>query len=117
MHHRVAVYGTLKRGGSNAGLLESARFLGDDWLTSLTLYDLGPYPGALLEPSTGVKIEVFEVNDHGLEQLDRLEDYWPDAPDESLYLRKRMATRHGSAWVYIYNRPVAGHWRIASGNW
>lgn len=117
MPYRVAVYGTLKRGGSNSGLLKCARYIGEDWLTDLTLYDLGPYPGALIEPSAGVKVEVFEVNDQGLEQLDRLEDFFPDAPGESLYLRQQMTTRHGSAWVYIYNRPVASHRRLVSGNW
>ncbi|WP_203301445.1 gamma-glutamylcyclotransferase [Marinobacter sediminum] len=117
MIQRVAVYGTLKRGGSNSELLKDAIVLGEDWLTGLTLYDLGPYPGALAEPSTGVMVEVFEVNDYTLQQLDRLEDFFPQAPEESLYLRREMSTQFGLAWVYIYNRPVANHRRIASGNW
>ena len=78
MIQRVAVYGTLKRGGSNSKLLKGTIFLGEDWLTGVTLYDLGPYPGALAEPSKGVKVEVFEVNDQTLEQLDRLEDFFPE---------------------------------------
>lgn len=117
MIQRVAVYGTLKRGGSNSKLLKGTIFLGEDWLTGVTLYDLGPYPGALAEPSKGVKVEVFEVNDQTLEQLDRLEDFFPEAPAESLYLRREIPTQFGLAWVYIYNRPVANHRRIASGNW
>lgn len=51
--HRVAVYGTLKRGMSNHGLLRQSRFLGEESLTSLTLYDLGLFPAAKLEPSQG----------------------------------------------------------------
>ncbi|MBW7472652.1 gamma-glutamylcyclotransferase family protein [Marinobacter sp. M216] len=117
MKHLVAVYGTLKRGCSNSGLLREATFLGEDALTGLTLYDLGPYPGAVIRPSDGVVVEVYAINDRILADLDVLEDYFPAAPEESLYLRKRMATHHGSAWVYIYNRPVASHRRITSGVW
>ncbi|MBW4935880.1 gamma-glutamylcyclotransferase family protein [Marinobacter sp. F4206] len=117
MKHLVAVYGTLKRGGSNSGLLRSGTFLGEDSLTELTLYDLGPYPGAVARPSDGVVVEVYAVNERILAELDILEDYFPAAPKDSLYLRKRTATRHGSAWVYIYNRPVGMHRRITSGVW
>lgn len=74
MKHKVAVYGTLKRGRNNSHLLRQAEFLGTDRLAALTLYDLGPYPGALLKPSEGVSVEVYAVNDPMLEALDVLED-------------------------------------------
>ncbi len=51
---RVAVYGTLKHGHRNHHWLNGADMLGQDRLTGITLYDLGPYPGAKLTPSTGV---------------------------------------------------------------
>lgn len=117
MKHLVAVYGTLKRGCTNSRLLEGATFLGEDSLTGLTLYNLGPYPGALAKPSEGVLVEVYAVNDQILQDLDVLEDFFPTAPNRSLYLRKKMGTRHGCAWVYIYNRPVEHHRRIYSGAW
>lgn len=117
MKHLVAVYGTLKRGGSNSRLLRGATYLGEDSLPGLTLYDLGPYPGAVARASAGVLVEVYAINEHSLADLDVLEDYFPAAPKKSLYLRKRMATQYGSAWVYIYNRPVVSHRRIASGVW
>ncbi|MBW0148974.1 gamma-glutamylcyclotransferase family protein [Marinobacter arenosus] len=115
MKHLVAVYGTLKRGGSNSQWLRGATYLGEDSLPGLTLYDLGPYPGAVVRASKGVLVEVYAIDDRTLADLDILEDYFPAAPKESLYLRTRMATQHGSAWVYIYNRPVASHRRIVSG--
>lgn len=117
MHHQVAVYGTLKRGGSNSHLLRGATFVGEDWLTGLTLYNLGPYPGAVARASKGVKVEVFEVDDRTLAALDELEDFFPDSPEASLYLRRAMKTQFGTAWVYIYNRPVSGHRVMTSGNW
>lgn len=39
----VAVYGTLKRGLSNHALLQHASFVGEDYLTCITLYDLSLY--------------------------------------------------------------------------
>lgn len=117
MKHKVAVYGTLKRGHNNSHLLSRATFLGTDRLTTLTLYNLGPYPGALLKPSDGVSVEIYAVNDPMLEELDVLEDYIPSAPAKSLYLRKRLDTRFGLCWVYIYNQPVTSKQIIASGNW
>lgn len=41
---RVAVYGTLKHGHRNHHWLNGADMLGQDRLTGITLYDLGPYP-------------------------------------------------------------------------
>ncbi|KPP98014.1 gamma-glutamylcyclotransferase [Marinobacter sp. HL-58] len=117
MKHVVAVYGTLKQGFGNHHLLGKACYIGSDTLTSLTLYDLGPYPGALPKPSEGVSVEVYAVNGPLLAMLDELEDFNPRARKASLYLRKRMQTRHGLAWVYLYNRPVRSSQRINSGNW
>lgn len=117
MKHFVAVYGTLKRGYSNHHVLDKACYIGQDTLTRLSLYDLGPYPGALPRPSDGVRVEVYAVNDSLLAMLDELEGYDPRAEKASLYLRKRMQTSHGLAWVYLYNRPVRSRQRIDSGNW
>lgn len=117
MKHIVAVYGTLKQGFRNHHLLDKACYIGPDTLTSLTLYDLGPYPAALAKPSDGVKVEVYAVNDQLLAMMDELEDFNPKAKKTSLYLRKRIQTRHGLAWVYLYNRPVRSSQRIKSGNW
>jgi gamma-glutamylcyclotransferase (GGCT)/AIG2-like uncharacterized protein YtfP len=77
----VAVYGTLKRGLRNHHWLEGADFVGSDRLHRVTLFDLGPFPGAKLEPSRGVEVEVFEVNARLLAGLDRLEDDRPRQPE------------------------------------
>ncbi|ALO45725.1 gamma-glutamylcyclotransferase family protein [Pseudohongiella spirulinae] len=114
---RVAVYGTLKRGLSNFPLLQGARFVGCDCLTDITLYDLGPFPGARPERSDGVDVEVFELTVSHLSRLDILEDYLSNAPDEGLYNRVLMPTRFGPAWIYIYNPPVSGLRAIRSGGW
>lgn len=79
LKHRVAVYGTLKRGRNNSHILRGERFVGTDWMPKLSLYHLGPYPGAVEEPSTGVRVEIYEVKDSTLKILDELEDFFPDA--------------------------------------
>lgn len=113
----VAVYGTLKRGLRNHHWLEDADFLGEDRLTSATLYDLGPYPAAKPEPSLGIEVEVFQVDARLLAGLDRLEDYRVRTPREGDYDRLIHATRFGPAWLYLYNRRVAGFPVIREGAW
>ncbi|MEQ5834947.1 gamma-glutamylcyclotransferase family protein [Marinobacter sp. NFXS9] len=115
--HSVAVYGTLKRGGSNHRFLRGARFLGRTRLNNIALYDLGAYPGAKLEPSRGVDVELFAVTDAGLRRVDWLEEYNPRNPESGTYDRCWLATPLGPAWVYLYNPSVKGRRRIVQGGW
>lgn len=118
MHpHCVAVYGTLKRGGSNHRFLRGARFLGRTRLNTIALYDLGAYPGAKLEPSRGVEVELFAVTDAGLRRVDGLEEYNPRDPESGTYDRRWLSTPLGPAWVYLYNPSVKGRRRIVQGGW
>ncbi|MFG6160283.1 gamma-glutamylcyclotransferase [Halomonas sp. 1390] len=113
----VAVYGTLKRGLRNHHWLEDAAFLGEDCLTGATLYDLGPYPAAKLEASRGIAVEVFRIDARLLAGLDRLEDYRVRTPRKGDYDRLIHTTTFGPAWLYLYNRPVAGYPVIREGHW
>ena len=113
----VAVYGTLKRGCSNHGLLQHSNFVGEDCLTCITLYDLGPYPGAKLQASQGIVVEVFDVDDRRMQLLDELEEYVADAPDQGMYDRQQVMTRFGLAWIYLYNGPVDEASAQRSGSW
>jgi len=113
----VAVYGTLKRGHSNHRLLADARFVGEDRLHGLCLYNLGPYPAVAPGRSAGVVVEVYDISPQQLQQLDILEDCYPASPEKSLYIRKQMQTRHGLAWIYLYNRNLTGYRPMRSGSW
>ncbi|MDO8910113.1 MAG: gamma-glutamylcyclotransferase family protein [Pseudohongiella sp.] len=113
----VAVYGTLKRGLSNHHLMQSAQYLGEDYLDSITLYDLGPYPGAKAELSAGIVIEVYAVDALQLGVLDELEDYNAAAPEQGMYNRKLFPTKFGEAWVYLYNPAVDGLAAQRRGSW
>lgn len=114
---QIAVYGTLKRGFSNAHWLEGAEFVGGDRLHDITLYDLGPYPAAVEEPSEGIDVEVYRVSSRLLKAVDRLEDADEERPADGLYRRCRLQTRHGPAWVYLYNGPVADLPALRRGAW
>ncbi len=114
---KVAVYGTLKRGCSNHTALAGATFLGEDVLSQITLFHLGDYPGAVLLPSKGVQIEVYELDASRLATLDALEEYVPGSPDNSLYVRDLIQTRYGDAWIYLYQKEVADCPVITHGNW
>jgi gamma-glutamylcyclotransferase (GGCT)/AIG2-like uncharacterized protein YtfP len=115
--HRVAVYGTLKRHGSNHYLLRNARWLGRDRLSGFTLYHLGAYPGAKRKRQSTIEVEIYQVDRQQLARLDRLEAFHPRQPHRCEYLRESVSTRFGRAWLYLYNRPVKPVQRLPSGRW
>jgi len=73
--HLVFVYGTLRRGGIRAmpGLFPAAKFIGAAEVRG-NLYDLGAYPGLMLDESSApVTGEVYEIDDEILRELDEIE--------------------------------------------
>jgi gamma-glutamylcyclotransferase (GGCT)/AIG2-like uncharacterized protein YtfP len=122
------VYGTLRQAFSHKmGRLvaNQAIFMGPGSLQG-KLYDLGAYPG-VIPSNQKVDIVMGEVyalreGEELLVQLDHYEGYRPKHPERSLYLRqlKSVTLKSGTtlqAWVYIYNRPVAGRPVIESGDY
>ena len=66
--HLVFVYGTLRRGSAQAMSIRfpGARFVADAKVSG-SLFDLGAYPGLLVDDSNSLVIgEVYEVNDESL---------------------------------------------------
>ena len=77
-----------------------------------TLYDLGSYPGAVLDESSRRSIAgtVFRLptGDDILPRLDAYEGFEPEAPERSLFVRRlhpvRLADgRELPCWIYEYN--------------
>lgn len=93
------VYGTLRQGRSNHGLLErlEAKFLGTDSVTGKVLLILGGLPG-LIKTSTGlVDGELYELPDESLDVLDRFEGV-----ESGFYYRDRVTTTGAiRAWAYF----------------
>ena len=98
----VFVYGTLKKGFGNNGLLRDAEFIGESLVDNMTLYDMG-FPVAVDRDGEKIKGEVFRITDE-LQSLDYLEGY----PD--FYDRKLVDTKHGQAWIYF--QPVENVYKL-----
>ena len=124
----IAVYGTLRAGESNHGLLAAAERIGDGWVAGiLHCMPGGPhrayaYP-ALVRGSGGrVRVELYRLADASqLTRLDALENY--DSADEggSEYVRRLEPIIGGPverAWVYWYAAdPAALGPVIPGGDW
>ena len=115
--HLVFVYGTLRRGGARAMSIRfpNSKFIADAKVSG-SLYDLGAYPGLLLnEPNSLVTGEMYEVDDEILNQLDEIEassNYWRKQVEISLATHRRIC------WIYEPN-PESYSYRklITSGDW
>ncbi len=114
MSEYLFTYGTLKPGlapGEIAHAVEKLSPVGKGIVYG-SLYDLGDFPGAVLDPSSKNRIlgTVFRLSDDPsiLQQLDEYEEYDPNAPDTSLFRRELHSVELASGgkvecWVYIYN--------------
>jgi len=117
----VFFYGTLMR-----PFATQARLGVEGWLQFVApaqvrgaLYDLGRYPG-LVAGQRLVRGQLFRILDgRALAVLDRFEAYDPDDPAGSEYLRvlAALADRPQTAWVYRFNRGVAGLPLIQCDDW
>ena len=116
-----AVYGLLRAGESGFarfGLENAFAPLGPCTLRG-QLYDLGAYPG-LVDGAGSVVGELFEVRDASvMPKVDAFEDYWPEDPARSRYVRKkvRLIEPDRDAWVYIWVLGVETARLIPSGDW
>jgi gamma-glutamylcyclotransferase (GGCT)/AIG2-like uncharacterized protein YtfP len=115
--HLVFVYGTLRRGGAGAMSIRfpDAKFIADTKVSG-SLYDLGAYPGLLLNESTSLVVgEVYEVDDEILHRLDEFEassNYWRKEVEISL------GTHRSMCWTYEPHPEFHSlHTLITSGDW
>ena len=118
------VYGSLMSGGERGAFLNrdhKVRFLGTA-MTRGTLYELGEFVGMIDDHSEKtVHGELYEVIDGEtfFSTLDVIEGYWPNEPERSLYVRRRIPVETSGgivhAYAYIYNQPVNGFPNIAGG--
>ena len=87
------------------------------------LYDLGGYPGAILDPASTQTIYgvIFQLSEDPLvlRELDAYEDFDPGSPESSQFIRilHPVVLAEGSTldcWIYVYNRDP-GSARILPG--
>lgn len=107
---RIFVYGSLRRKQGNSHWMTNALLLGEHREQGYQLYSLGHYPGAV--PGAGsVNGEVYRIDASTLAELDALRTKGGE------YQRRLIQTPYGSAWMYVYQRPVDGLVPIDSGDW
>lgn len=115
MSNYLFTYGTLQPNhapGEIASAVAHLQPVGKGFVHGV-LYDLGDYPGAVLDPSSKRKISgtVFRLPEDAyiLSTLDEYEGYDPHAPDGSLFIRTRypvtlITGNILQCWLYTYNR-------------
>lgn len=122
MEDYVFVYGSLMRGfEAHEGLALSERsdFLGEAKVSG-SLYAFDDYPGLVRTETGVVEGELYLATDPGLiDDLDRYENYYPDAVEESMFVRSYVdvVDRSLQAWAYVYNDDVSEGEGIESGSW
>ena len=107
-------YGTLIPGRSPDGIAPAVNQL--QWIGEATvrgvLYDLGEFPGAVLDVSSDRTISgrVFRLppDPKILTHFDRYEEFDPNFPECSLFVRKRHPVTLATGevipcWIYVYN--------------
>ena len=79
-----------------------------------TLYDLGSYPGAVIDPACPRRIAgtVFRLPEDPsvLRHLDAYEEFYPELPEASQFIRRIRPVQLTNGpvldcWIYEYNRP------------
>ena len=117
MRDYLFAYGTLldrRVAPEVAPVIERLKPIGRGYIFA-RLYDLGEYPGAILDRSQRHKVfgRIFELPaDAGvLKRIDAYEGFNPRSRATNLFVRKRTTIKrpngqplHG--WVYVYNRDV-----------
>ena len=81
------------------------------------LYDLGDYPGAILDPLSEFEIlgTVFALpqDEEVLRRIDAYEAFHPESPEMSLFLRMICPVKVDTGmtlpcWIYVYNGSTDG---------
>ncbi|TCV99021.1 gamma-glutamylcyclotransferase family protein [Biostraticola tofi] len=107
---RIIVYGSLRRKQGNSHWMTNGQWLGDYEIVGYDLYDLGHYP-AVIPGSGKVYCEVYRIDSSTLGELDALRT------KSGEYKRVLIGTPYGTAWMYVYQRPVDGLRLLKSGDW
>jgi gamma-glutamylcyclotransferase (GGCT)/AIG2-like uncharacterized protein YtfP len=117
----VFVYGTLRRGGSNAFRMDGAEFVGPATVGGV-LYRISWYPGLVLDGEGRVTGEVYRVGPELLRALDEFEGLAAGEIEGSEYRRVKVEALLGDeeeleVWVYGWKGSFNEDERIQSGDW
>lgn len=109
--NKVMVYGSLRRGMGNHGVIEPGQFLGFDVVEGFNMHSYGAYP-YVTHGNGAVTVEVYEVDCTTMGRLDTLEGY------PSFYNRELRMTKHGEAWIYFIDDEEDDFYdKVEDGDW
>ncbi|PJJ84973.1 gamma-glutamylcyclotransferase family protein [Mucilaginibacter auburnensis] len=119
------IYGSLMDSQNEFGLyLQRNAVLIDEGFAIGKLYDIGEYPGAILDnEGYQLKGKIYQLNniETNLRVLDDYEGYGDDQLQPNLFIRRlfeiETQSGHLKCWIYLYNLPVDGLIEITSGNY
>jgi len=116
--HKVAVYGSLRKGMYNHALLKKANYLGRyDTKPVYSMYAVSSYPGVKPKGNTSIVMEVYEVDDELLEEVNLLEGYDPKSKINDFYNRVTVNTPFGLAYTFLYQPGVDKGSLVDHGDW
>jgi len=126
--HHLFVYGTLSPRHAPPEIASTVRRLRPVGTATVRgrLYDLGEYPGAILNEKSRsvIRGEVFELpaDRSALTSLDNYEGFEPAKPASSLFLRRVCPVtmddgKRLRCWVYIYNGDMKDAQPLRSGRY
>lgn len=121
--HKVAVYGSLRKGLGNHVLLRDSQLISTETVSlPYRMLSMGGFPG--LVPSDNIHdivVEVYEVTDDTLQDLNSLEGYYGKNNQHNFYNRVKIETNVGEAFIYILNRGHESSMKdriwVDSGDW
>jgi gamma-glutamylcyclotransferase (GGCT)/AIG2-like uncharacterized protein YtfP len=128
MREYLFLYGTLiptRANNEMSDVVRQLRRIGRGYARG-RLYDLGEYPGAILDPASEIKItgEVFEITNKQdvLASLDSYEEFDSTNLQGSLFVRTQTLValsdgRELKCWLYVYNKNPGAAPLIVSGNY
>jgi gamma-glutamylaminecyclotransferase len=102
---RLFVYGSLKSGRGNNGLLDGCQFVGPGYTEGIyTMVNLGMFPGIVEDGETSIYGEVYDVDDGTLARLDMLEGH------PHFYERKDMMVKVNGEWAPAVGYVLPQEW-------
>jgi gamma-glutamylcyclotransferase (GGCT)/AIG2-like uncharacterized protein YtfP len=128
MKDYLFVYGTLAEENAPREIADDVKelkYIGKG-LDFGRLYDLGDYPGAVLDAGARRKIfgKIYELpsNSKLLNRLDTYEEFDPEHPAKSLFVRRQTSINRPNkkkvkGWVYEYNKGVRHRPLIENGRY
>lgn len=112
------VYGTLRKGGSNHGIIQPYIMSSENCVASGSLYSLGEYPVLVLSGKRLVKGELLELENEAeaIKVLDEFEG--GEYKRAEIKVRKRTLGKvSATAYVYAGDKPPEGAVLVESGDW